>query len=153
MSSSKMKFKDFIKFYEKYYYSLPLMNNPLNGSWNPKRKDYLKQHNSNRKSFLLELEEIEANSISDLVPKEFFSQQKSKLIFSNFLKELSKETYPNKKQILTIDTCPIIAEQKEEYETIKRNLTKYIDYIINKNFYLIKNNAKTLNSFYIKIEK
>ena len=152
MSSSKMKFKDFIKFYDKDYYSLPLMNNPLNGSWNPKRKDYLKQHNSNRKSFLLELEEIEANSISDLVPKEFFSQQKSKLIFSNFLKELSKETYP-KKQILTIDTCPIIAEQKEEYETIKRNLTKYIDYIMNKNFYLIKNNAKNLNSFYLKIEK
>ena len=153
MSSSQIKFKDFIKYYDKDYYSLSLMNNPSNGSWNPKRRDYLKQHNGNRKSFLLELEEIEANSVSDLVPKEFFSPEKSKLIFSNFLKELSKETYTNKKQILTIESCPMIAEQKEEYETIKRNLIKYIDYIMNKNFYLIRSSAKNLNPFYIKIEQ
>ena len=140
MSSQALKFKDFIKYYDKDYYSLSLMNNPIIGSWNPKRQDYLKQHYSNRKSFLLELEEIEANTVSDLIPKDFFSKEKSKLIFSNFLKELSKETYSNKKQILTIESCPIIAEQKEEYEIIKRNLNKYIEYIMDKNFYLIKLN-------------
>ena len=155
MSSQKIKFKDFVKFYDKNYYSSPLLNNPLNGSWNPKRQDYLKQHNSNRKSFLSELEEIEANSISDLVPKDFYSYQKSKLIFSNFLKELVNEINNNKKQnqILTIDSCSIIAEQKEEYEIIKRNLIKYIDYIKNKNFYLLKNSAKNINTFFLKIEK
>ena len=155
MSSQKIKFKDFVKFYDKNYYTSPLLNNPLNGAWNQKRQDYLKQHNSNRKSFLSELEEIEANSISDLVPKDFYSYQKSKLIFSNFVKELVNETNDSKKQnqLLTIDSCSIIAEQKEEYEIIKRNLIKYIDYIKNKNFYLLKNSAKNINNFFLKIEK
>ena len=153
MSSQKNKFKDFVKFYDKDYYSSQIMNNPLKGSWNPKRVDYLKQHNSNRISFLSELEEIEAKSVSDLAPKEFFSQQKTKLIFSNFLKELSNEIGYNKKQLLSIDSCSIIAEKKEEYEILKRNLIKYIDYIMIKNFYLIKTSAKGLNSFYLKIEK
>ena len=119
MSSQKNNFKEFVNFYDKDYYSSPLMNNPSKGVWNPKRQDYLKQHNSNRKSFLSELEEIEATSVSDLVPQEFFSEQKSKLIFSNFLKELSQETYNKKKRTLSIESCPIIAEQKEEYEIIK----------------------------------
>ena len=153
MSSQKNKFKDFITFYDKNYYSSEIMNSLSTGNWNPKRIDYLKQYNNNRKSFLFELEEIEAKSVSDLAPKEFFSQQKTKLIFSNFLKELSNEIGYNKKQILTIDSCSIIAERKEEYETLKRNLIKYIDYIISKNYYLIKIRAKNLNSFYLKIEK
>ena len=153
MSSQKNNFTEFVNFYDKDYYSSPLMNNPSKGVWNPKRQDYLKQHNSNRKSFLSELEEIEATSVSDLVPQEFFSEQKSKLIFSNFLKELSQETFNKKKRTLSIESCPIIAEQKEEYEIIKRNLIKYIEYIMNKKFFLIKSSAKSFNSFYLKIEK
>ena len=153
MSSENNKFKEFVKYYDKDYYPSSYMNNPSNGVWNPKRQDYLKQHNSNRKSFLLELEEIEATSVSDLIPKDFFSEQKSKSIFSNFVKELSQESFNNKKKTLSIESCPIIAEQKEEYETIKRNLTKYIDYIMNKNFLLLKRNTQSFNSFYIKIEK
>ena len=151
--SHKNNFKDFINFYVRDYYSSSKMNNPLNSVWNLSRKDYLKQYNSNRKSFLLELEEIEATSVSNLVPKEFFSKEQAKIIFIDFLKDLLKETNRNKKQILTIDSCSIIAEQKEEYEIIKRNLVKYIDYIMNKNFYLIRNSTKSLNSFYLKIEK
>ena len=152
MSSQKTKFKDFIKYYDKEYYSSKLMNNSSRGTWNPKRRDYLKQYNNNRKSFLLELEEIEATSVSDLVPKEFFSASKSKNIFSNFLKDLSQEICNNKNGLLTIDSCSIIAEQKEEYETIKRNLNKYIDYIMNKNIFLMKYYSKNVNLFYLKIE-
>ena len=151
--SHKNKFKDFINFYVRDYYSSSKMNNPLNSVWNLSRQDYLKQYNSNRKSFLLELEEIEATSVSNLVPKEFSSKEQAKKTFIDFLKDLLKEANRNKKQILTIDSCSIIAEQKEEYEIIKRNLVKYIDYIMNKNFYLIRNSTKSLNSFYLKIEK
>ena len=151
MSSQKNQFKEFIKFYDQEYYSSKIMNNPLKGVWNPNRQDYLKQHNSNRKSFLLELEEIEATSVSNLVPKDFYSKKLSKNLIINFLKELSNEN--NKMQILSIDSCPIIAEQKEEYEIIKRNLIKYIDYIMNKHFYLIRNSSKNLNFFYLQIEK
>ena len=154
MSSKKNKFNDFVKFYDKDYYSSPLMNNKSKGSWNPKRQDYLKQYNTNRKSFLSELEEIEATSVSDLVPKEFFSEQNTKNIFNNFLKELSlQEAFNHKRHILSIDSCPLIAEQKEEYEIVKRNLMKYIDYIMYKNFNLLKNNTKNINTFYIRIEK
>ena len=153
-SSSKKVFKDFINFYNKEYYSKKIMNNLSKGPWNPKRQDYLKQYNSNRKSFLSELEEIEANSVSDLVPKEFFSEQNTKNIFNNFLKELSlQEAFNHKRHILSIDSCPLIAEQKEEYEIVKRNLMKYIDYIMYKNFNLLKNNNKNINTFYIRIEK
>ena len=137
-TSSKKLFKDFINFYNKEYYTKKVMNNFSKGLWNPKRQDYLKQHKNNRKSFLSELEEIGANSVSDLVPQEFFSEKKTKNIFSNFLRDLTQEVSKNKNNILTIDSCPIIAEQKEEYETIKRNLNKYIDYIMNKNFFLMK---------------
>ena len=154
MSSQRNKFNDFVKFYDKDYYTSPLMNNKSKGEWNPKRQDYLKQYNSNRKSFLSELEEIEANSVSDLVPKEFFSEQNTKNIFNNFLKELSlQEAFNHKRHILSIDSCPLIAEQKEEYEIVKRNLMKYIDYIMYKNFNLLKNNNKNINTFYIRIEK
>ena len=153
MSSKKNKFKDFINYYVQDFYSSSLMNNPLNSVWNQSRQDYLKQYNSKRKSFLLELEEIEATSICNLVPKDFYSHEHSKRIFMKFLKELSKQTNGNNKEILTIDSCSIIAEQKEEYEIIKRNLIKYIDYILNKNFFLIRNNTKNINSFYLKIEK
>ena len=152
MISTKPKFKDFINFYNKEYYSSKLMNNRSKGLWNPKRQDYLKQYNNNRTSFLSELEEIEAKSLSDLVPPEFFSDKKSKIIFSNFLQELSQEMSKNKNGLLTIDSCSIIAEQKEEYETIKRNLNKYIDYIMNKNFFLMKFYSKNVNLFYLKIE-
>ena len=152
MKSSKSAFKDFINFYNKEYYSSKLMNNLSKGLWNPKRQDYLKQHKNNRKSFLSELEEIGANSVSDLVPQEFFSEKKTKNIFSNFLRDLTQEVSKNKNNILTIDSCPIIAEQKEEYETIKRNLNKYIDYIMNKNFFLMKYYSKNVNLFYLKIE-
>ena len=154
MSSQRKKFNDFVKFYDKDYYTSPLMNNKSKGEWNPKRQDYLKQYNSNRKSFLSELEEIEATSVSDLVPKEFFSEQNTKNIFNNFLKELSlQEAFNHKRNILSIDSCPLIAEQKEEYEIVKRNLMKYIDYIMYKNFNLLKNNTKNINIFYIRIEK
>jgi len=154
MSSQKNKFNDFVKFYDKDYYSSPLMNNKSKGNWNPKRQDYLKQYNTNRKSFLSELEEIEATSVSDLIPKEFFSEKNTKNIFNNFLKELSlQEAFNHKRQILSIDSCPLIAEQKEEYEIVKRNLMKYIDYIMYKNFNLLKNNTKNINTFYIRIEK
>ena len=152
MSSKKNPFKEFVKFYDKDYYPLQLMNNKSKSVWNPKRQDYLKQYNSNRKSFLSELEEIEAKSVSDLVPQEFLSKEKSKNIFSNFLKELSQETCNNKRQILTIDACPLIVEQKEEYEIVKRNLIKYFDYIMYKNFYLLKNSTKFLNLFFMRIE-
>ena len=154
MSSKRNKFNDFVKFYDKDYYTSPLMNNKSKGKWNPKRQDYLKQYNSNRKSFLSELEEIEATSISDLVPKEFFSEQNTKNLLNNYLKELSlQEAFNHKRHILSIDSCPLIAEQKEEYEIVKRNLTKYIDYIMYKNFNLLKNNTKNINTFYIRIEK
>lgn len=154
MSSQRSKFNDFVKFYDKDYYRTPIMNNKSKGGWNPKRQDYLKQYNTNRKSFLSELEEIEATSVSDLVPKEFFSEQNTKKIFNSFLKELSlQEAFNHKRNILSIDSCPLIAEQKEEYEIVKRNLTKYIDYIMYKNFHLFKNNTKNLNTFYIRIEK
>ena len=152
MKSSKTKFKDFINFYNKEYYSSKLMNNLSKGLWNPKRQDFLKQHKNNRKSFLSELEEIEANSVSDLVPQEFFSEKKTKNNFSNFLRDLSQEISKNKNGILTIDSCSIIAEQKEEYEIIKRNLTKYIDYIMTKNFFMMKYYSKNVNLFYLKIE-
>jgi len=128
------------------------MNNLSKGLWNPERQDYLKQHKNNRKSFLSELEEIGVNSVSDLVPQEFFSEKKTKNIFSNFLRDLTQEISKNKNNILTIDSCAIIAEQKEEYETIKRNLTKYIEYVINKNFILMKYYSKNVNLFYLKIE-
>ena len=85
MKSSKSAFKDFINFYNKEYYSSKLMNNLSKGLWNPKRQDYLKQHKNNRKSFLSELEEIGANSVSDLVPPEFFSEKKNKKYFFKFL--------------------------------------------------------------------
>ena len=81
MKSSKSTFKDFINFYNKDYYSSKLMNNLSKGLWNPERQDYLKQHKNNRKSFLSELEEIGVNSVSDLVPQEFFSEKKTKNIF------------------------------------------------------------------------
>ena len=103
--SHKNKFKDFINFYVRDYYSSSKMNNPLNSVWNLSRQDYLKQYNSNRKSFLLELEEIEATSVSNLVPKEFSSKEQAKKAFIDFLKDLLKETNRNKKQILTIDSC------------------------------------------------
>ena len=152
MNSTKTKFKDFINFYNKEYYPSKLMNNRSKGLWNPKRQDYLKQYNNNRTSFLSELEEIEAKSISDLVPNEFLSEKKSKIIFSNFLEDLSQEISKNKNGLLTIDSCSIIAEQKEEYELIKRNLIKYIDYIMSKNFFLMKYYTKNVNLFYLKIE-
>ena len=151
-TSSKKLFKDFINFYNKEYYTKKVMNNFSKGLWNPKRQDYLKQYNNNRKSFLSELEEIEANSVSDLVPQEFFSEKKTKIIFSNFLQDLSQEMSKNKNSLLTIDSCPVIAEQKEEYEMIKRNLNKYIDFIMDKNFYLMKYYSKNVNLFYLKIE-
>ena len=153
MYTTKTKFNEFINFYNKEYYSSKLMNNRSKGLWNPKRQDYLKQYNNNRVSFLSELEEIEANSFNDLVPNDFFSDKKSKNIFSNFLAELSQETSKNKKNgLLTIDCCSIIAEQKEEYEMIKRNLNKYMDYIMDKNFFLMKYYTKNINLFYLKIE-
>ena len=152
MYTTKTKFNEFINFYNKEYYSSKLMNNRSKGLWNPKRQDYLKQYNNNRTSFLSELEEIEAKSFSDLVPNEFFSEKKSKNIFSNFLGELSQETSKNKNGLLTIDCCSIIAEQKEEYEMIKRNLNKYMDYIMDKNFFLMKYYTKNINLFYLKIE-
>ena len=151
-NSSKKLFKDFINFYNKEYYTKKVMNNFSKGLWNPKRQDFLKQYNNNRKSFLSELEEIEANSVSDLVPQEFFSDKKTKIIFSNFLQDLSQEMSKNKNSLLTIDSCPVIAEQKEEYEMIKRNLNKYIDFIMDKNFYLMKYYSKNVNLFYLKIE-
>ena len=151
-SSSKKVFKDFINFYNKEYYSKKIMNNLSKGPWNPKRQDYLKQYNNNRKSFLSEIEEIEAHSISDLVPEEFFSDKKTKNIFSNFLQDLSQEISKNKNSLLTIDSCSMIAEEKEEYEMIKRNLNKYIDYFMDKNFYLMKYYSKNVNLFYLKIE-
>ena len=152
MNSTKTKFKDFINFYNKEYYPTKLMNNRSKGLWNPKRQDYLKQYNNNRTSFLSELEEIEAKSISDLVPNEFLSEKKSKINFSNFLEDLSQEISKNKNGLLTIDSCSIIAEKKEEYELIKRNLIKYIDYIMSKNFFLMKYYTKNVNLFYLKIE-
>ena len=151
-SSSKKVFKDFINFYNKEYYSKKIMNNLSKGPWNPKRQDYLKQYNNNRKSFLSEIEEIEAHSISDLVPEEFFSDKKTKNIFSNFLQDLSQEISKNKNSLLTIDSCSMIAEEKEEYEMIKRNLNKYIDYFMDQNFYLMKYYSKNVNLFYLKIE-
>ena len=152
MYTTKTKFNEFINFYNREYYSSKLMNNRSKGLWNPKRQDYLKQYNNNRTSFLSELEEIEAHSFSDLVPNDFFSEKKSKNIFSNFLGELSQETSKNKNGLLTIDCCSIIAEQKEEYEMIKRNLNKYLDYIMDKNFFLMKYYTKNINLFYLKIE-
>ena len=152
MISAKAKFKEFINYYNKEYYSSKLMNNRSKGLWNPKRQDYLKQYNNNRKTFLSELEEIEAKSVSDLVPNEFFSEKKTKNNFSNFLQDLSQELSKNKNGLLTIDSCSIIAEQKEEYEMIKRNLNKYIDYIMEKNFFLMRYYSKNVNLFYIKIE-
>ena len=78
MYTTKTNFKDFINFYNKEYYSSKLMNNRSKGLWNPKRQDYLKQHNNNLTSFLSELEEMGVRSFQDLVPNEFFSEKKSK---------------------------------------------------------------------------
>ena len=152
MYTTKTNFKDFINFYNKEYYSSKLMNNRSKGLWNPKRQDYLKQYNNNRTSFLSELEEMGVKSFQDLVPNEFFSEKKSKNIFSNFLQDLSQETSKNKNSLLTIDSCSTIAEEKEEYEMIKRNLNKYLEYIMEKNFFLLKYYTKNVNLFYLKIE-
>ena len=152
MYTTKTNFKDFINFYNKEYYSSKLMNNRSKGLWNPKRQDYLKQYNNNRTSFLSELEEMGVKSFKDFVPNEFFSEKKSKNIFSNFLQDLSQEISKNKNALLTIDSCSIIAEEKEEYEMIKRNLNKYLEYIMEKNFFLLKYYTKNVNLFYLKIE-
>ena len=152
MSHEKTKFDAFKSFYNKNYYPNQSMNSLSQNQWNPRRLDYLKQYDSNRKSFELEIEELGINNISDIIPQEFTSKNFSlKNILNQFIKDLIQQTAPNKKQLLSISCSPIIAEQKEEYESIKRVIEKYINYYMFKNFPIITKFSKSTNNFNTKI--
>ena len=117
--NQKKVFSEFLKNSKKNYYENLNMNDPNNGKWNKLRQNYIKSYNNEKEFFIREINELNINSIKDIIPKD--SEE------NNFLKSIIK-TYLN----------TLIKNEKNKTSIIKI-IIKYFDYIMEKNFKILLN--------------
>ena len=68
--NQKKVFSEFLKNSKKNYYENLNMNDPNNGKWNKSRQNYIKSYNNEKEFFIREINELNINSIKDIIPKD-----------------------------------------------------------------------------------
>ena len=148
--NQKKVFSEFLKNSKKNYYENLNMNDPNNGKWNKSRQNYIKSYNNEKEFFIREINELNINSIKDIIPKDSEENNFSKSIIKTYLNTLIKNE--KNKTIFSNDSINFLINKKEKFDSIIKIIIKYFDYIMEKNFKILLNEQIKIQEYQNKIQ-
>ncbi len=148
--NQKKVFSEFLKKSKKNYYENLNMNDPNNGKWNKLRQNYIKSYNNEKEFFIREINELNINSIKDIIPKDSEENNFSKSIIKSYLNTLIKNE--KNKTIFSNDSINFLINKKEKFDSIIKIIIKYFDYIMEKNFKILLNEQIKIQEYQNKIQ-
>jgi len=144
-------FIEFKNYLNENFYINNIMNDPNNGKWNNSRKDFIKSYNNEKELFFREISNLNIYSINDIIPKDLGNNYNySKNIIKTYLNHLIKNE--RNKTVFSNDSINFLINKREKFDLILKIITKYFDFIMEKNFNILLNEQKKIYFYQNKIQ-
>ena len=133
------------------FYDNNIMNDPDNSKWNNSRQNFIKSFNNEKELFFREISNLNIKSINDIIPKDLGNNNNySKNIIKTYLNQLIKNE--KNKTVFSNDSINFLINKREKFDLILKIISKYFDFIMEKNFNILLSEQKKIHFYQNKIQ-